>query len=151
MLVPKSISLIPVFERFLRRIFSGLMSEWMMFCSLRKASPLKSWRAKVRMYCKSIGLKLLASSRSYKLILSNSVTMQMCFRKTIKSFILKMFFSLSMSFYFARIRMFISFRASCMCSFFDLIIFRATISLLLWSNARTTSPNAPLPKHSSNS
>ena len=59
-----------------------------------------------------------------------------------------MFFSLSMSFSFALIRMLISFNASCMCYFFDFIIFIATTSLFLWSNAFTTSPNAPLPRHS---
>lgn len=52
-----------------------------------------------------------------------------------------------MSFSFVRINIFISFNANCICSFLDFIILIATVSLFLWSKARTTYPKAPLPKH----
>ena len=72
--------------------------------------------------------------------------MQICLLNTIKSFILKMFFLFSISFSFILIRMFISFRAKCICSRPALTIFTATYSPALWSNALTTSPKAPLPR-----
>ena len=144
--VPKSIILIPVFILFFSITFSGLRSEWTTLISFKQANAFNICIANVLMYVISNGQKLLVYINSYKLILRSYVTMQMCFLKTIKSLIRKMFFQFSTSFYFAFIKILISFNASCICYFLERMILTATCYLFLWSKAFTTSPNAPEPR-----
>lgn len=148
MLVPKSMIFIPTFEWCFISTFYGLRSLWMIPSSLRKASDASNCMAKALILWRSRGLKWFASRSWYRLVARSSVMMQICLRNTIKSLILNRFFLFSISCSLIFMRMLISLSASCICSLPALTIFTATVSRVLWSNAFTTSPNAPLPSPS---